>query len=202
MASRRRSSMLANSGTRRTRRRQRCRFTSRRRSLGRLRTRLSSSTPRVSSHRYWSCRHTRSWRSTGSTRWRIHCSESRRRSRISSSRSVIDCRYVCMLPMRSAMRMRPNTARKMANRASPFPCPTVLRFWSPHQRQKSTLATRFVVDTTPDWIAVVKIPYWNPVPASSAGAHSITSTCRIIVLHSRKPDCPRFPPPQYMYFLH
>lgn len=78
-----------------TKAKQRWRLISLRRSFGRLWTKISSSTPRVANHLYWSYRLTRSLSSFGSKRWCIHCSESRLLTLISSSLRVRDWRYVC-----------------------------------------------------------------------------------------------------------
>lgn len=79
-----------------SRAKQRWRFISLLRSLGRLQTRFSSSTPLVSCHLYCSCRLIRSLRFSGSNRWDIHCSASRLLTLISSTLVVVDCKYVCL----------------------------------------------------------------------------------------------------------
>jgi hypothetical protein len=73
---------------------QRWRLMSLLRSLGRLWTRVSSSTPLVSCHLYCSYRLIRSLILSGSKRWDIHCSASRLLILISSNLVVVDCKYV------------------------------------------------------------------------------------------------------------
>lgn len=63
------------------------------RSLGRFFTRLSSSTPLVSCHLYCSYLLILSFKLSGSIRWDIHCSASRLFTLISSTLTVVDCRY-------------------------------------------------------------------------------------------------------------
>lgn len=77
---------------------QRWRFMSLLKSLGRLRIKLSSSTPLVSCHLYCSYRLIRSRRPSGSNRWDIHCSASLLFTLISSNLVVVDCKYVCFKP--------------------------------------------------------------------------------------------------------
>jgi hypothetical protein len=74
---------------------QRWRLMSLRKSFGRSRTKLSSFTPLVSCHLYWSYRLIRSLRSSGSNRWDIHCSASLLFTLISSNLVCVDCKYVC-----------------------------------------------------------------------------------------------------------
>ena len=74
---------------------QRWRLMSLLKSLGRLRIKLSSSTPLVSCHLYCSYRLIRSLRLSGSSRWDIHCSASLLFTLISSNLVVVDCKYVC-----------------------------------------------------------------------------------------------------------
>lgn len=75
--------------------RQRCLLMSLLKSLGRLRIKLSSSTPLVSCHLYCSCRLILSLKLSGSSRWDIHCSASLLFTLISSNLVVVDCKYVC-----------------------------------------------------------------------------------------------------------
>lgn len=77
-----------------SRAKQRWRFMSLLRSLGRLRIKFSSSTPLVSCHLYCSYLLIRSLRSSGSNRCDIHCSASRLLTLISSNLVVVDCKYV------------------------------------------------------------------------------------------------------------
>lgn len=85
--------------TPRTRSRQRWRLMSLRRSTGSPLRRVSSSTPRVASHLYWSYLRTDSLNSGGNCLWCIHCSVSVLFTLHSSNRTVVDCRYVCKIPL-------------------------------------------------------------------------------------------------------
>lgn len=78
----------------RTRSRQRWRLMFLRRSTGRLSSIDSSSTPRVATHLYWSYFRTLCFNSRGSCLWRIHSSVSVLLILHSSSRTVVDWRYV------------------------------------------------------------------------------------------------------------
>uniref|UniRef100_A0A7C9ARD0 Uncharacterized protein n=1 Tax=Opuntia streptacantha TaxID=393608 RepID=A0A7C9ARD0_OPUST len=89
------------------------------RSLGRLRITPSSSTPLVSCHLYCSYLLILFLSSSGSKRWDIHCSASCLLTLISSSRTVVACRYFCMFPISNEKRNSPNTQMKPANKFSP-----------------------------------------------------------------------------------
>ncbi|WVZ16670.1 hypothetical protein V8G54_009652 [Vigna mungo] len=85
--------MLSNIGTFLSRSKQRWRFMSLLRSLGRLRINVSSSTPLFSCHLYCSYRLILCFRKSGSIRWDIHSSASLLLILISSTLTVVDCRY-------------------------------------------------------------------------------------------------------------
>lgn len=74
---------------------QRWRLMSLLKSLGRLRIKLSSSTPLVSCHLYCSCRLIRSLTLPGSNQWDIHYYASLLFILISSNLVVVDCKYIC-----------------------------------------------------------------------------------------------------------
>nr|GME17230.1 hypothetical protein TorRG33x02_024580 [Ipomoea batatas] len=74
-------------------------------------------------------------------RWDIHCSASILFTLISSTLTVRDCRYFCMLPISNENKINPMMEIRMAKRISPTKllvfrfCPRELKFLSPHQKQ-------------------------------------------------------------------